>query len=216
MPLEISNITVGYVKEINILHNVSLKVERGEITALIGPNGVGKSTLFKTIYGFLTPSEGDITLENKSIVKIPPHEIAKRGIGYIPQESGLFRYLSVLDNLRLAAHFVGNKTGGELLTPIFRRFPILFQRKRMAAGNLSGGQQKQLEIAKRTIIVELRDLGFSDKEVKGFQKNLKCPKCGYQFFKHLHSKKWLTHLAQCKSKKRKTKNRIKTEFRTCY
>ena len=99
--LSLTGVTAGYVADIDVLRNVSLAIEKGRITGLIGLNGAGKSTLMKAICGFVRPHAGRIEYDGEDITGIAPHTLIDRGIWYIPQESSLFPYMSVGDNLRL-------------------------------------------------------------------------------------------------------------------
>jgi branched-chain amino acid transport system ATP-binding protein len=151
--LSLSGVTAGYVADIHVLRDVSLSIEKGRITGLIGLNGAGKSTLMKTICGFLRPVAGTIRYDGADITGIPPHTLLDRGIWYIPQESSLFPYMTVGDNLRLPLERLLRSSRGESelaarIRDVFERFPALAERTRTPAGNLSGGQQKMLELAK--------------------------------------------------------------------
>ncbi len=151
--LELTGVTAGYVADIEVLRGLSLSIERGRITGLIGLNGAGKSTLMKTICGFLRPLSGSVRFDGEDITGIAPHTLVARGISYIPQESSLFPYLSVADNLRLPLEALARSRRGDQgvearLADALARFPALAERTRTPAGNLSGGQQKMLEFAK--------------------------------------------------------------------
>ena len=110
--LVLDNVSAGYVADIDILRGVSIKVAPGVITGLIGLNGAGKSTIMKTICGFLRPSSGLIMFDGADITGIAPHTVIDRGIFYIPQESSLFNFMSVEDNLRLPLEHLVRATGG--------------------------------------------------------------------------------------------------------
>jgi branched-chain amino acid transport system ATP-binding protein len=154
--LSLTGITAGYVADIDVLRDVSLSIEKGRITGLIGLNGAGKSTLMKTICGFLRPHEGEVRYDGGDITGIPPHTLIDRGIWYIPQESSLFPYMSVADNLRLPLErLLKSRSGGEIearFRDALTRFPALADRMRTPAGNLSGGQQKMVEFAKAWVV----------------------------------------------------------------
>jgi branched-chain amino acid transport system ATP-binding protein len=155
--LSLTGVTAGYVADIDVLRNLSLSIEQGRITGLIGLNGAGKSTLMKTICGFLRPHKGEIRYDGDDITGIPPHTLIDRGIWYIPQESSLFPYMSVADNLRLPLErLLQSRGGGRELEARFQdallRFPALADRMRTPAGNLSGGQQKMVEFAKAWVV----------------------------------------------------------------
>ena len=155
--LSVDGVTAGYVADIDVLRNVSFSIEKGRITGLIGLNGAGKSTLMKTICGFLRPHAGAIRYDGGDITGIPPHTLIDRGIWYIPQESSLFPYMSVADNLRLPLERLRRSRGGggeieARFHDMLARFPALAERMRTPAGNLSGGQQKMLEFAKAWVV----------------------------------------------------------------
>ena len=153
--LQMQGVTSGYMGDIDVLRNVSLSVKRGSISGLIGLNGAGKSTLFKTIYGFLRPKTGNVQLEGKDIAGLAPHQLIDRGLWYIPQESSLFPYLTVEENLRLpleGRHWQFGDIIEQRFEDTLRRFPVLQQKLKSQAGDLSGGQQKSLEFAKAYMI----------------------------------------------------------------
>jgi branched-chain amino acid transport system ATP-binding protein len=155
--LAVSGVTAGYVGDIHVLRDLTLSIEAGRITGLIGLNGAGKSTLMKTICGFLKPIGGSIRYDGADITGIPPHTLLERGIWYIPQESSLFPFMTVADNLRLPLERLGRRTGrgGEVearFAEMLERFPLLGGRLGAQAGDLSGGQQKMLEFAKAFLV----------------------------------------------------------------
>lgn len=130
-----------------ILHGVSLEVHRGEAVGVIGPNGAGKTTLFRTIAGLLRPREGTITWEGARLDGRPPHEVARRGVVYVPAERELFPQMTVLENLELGAypHPAGRD---QLLGLVYGLFPRLRERRRQRAETLSGGEQQMLAIGR--------------------------------------------------------------------
>ena len=130
----------------NILRDVSLQAPPGEVTVLLGRNGVGKTTLLKCLMGLVPIRSGRIELEGQSIEKTTPYERAKAGIGYVPQGREIFARLSVEDNLRMG---LATKSGSAPIpAELFELFPILAQMKHRRGGDLSGGQQQQLAIAR--------------------------------------------------------------------
>jgi len=171
--LTMSGITAGYVQDIDILRNLSLSIEAGRITGLIGLNGAGKSTLMKTICGFLAPTAGKVEFDGADITAIPPHTLIDRGLWYIPQESSLFPYMSVEDNLRLPLEGKRrSQRGGDIesrFADALARFPAVEEKLRAQAGDLSGGQQKMVELAKawvvrpRLCLVDEPSIGLSPK-----------------------------------------------------
>ena len=157
--LTLRDVTAGYVADIDILRSVNVSVEEGAIAGLIGLNGAGKSTIMKTICGFLRPKSGAIVFDGSDITGIAPHRVIDRGIYYIPQESSLFPYMSVENNLRLPLEHLsrsqGKPTADEIAARFedtFQKFPALRERRRANAGDLSGGQQKMVEFAKAYLV----------------------------------------------------------------
>jgi len=149
--LEVDGVTAGYAQDIDVLRDVSLQVHAGRVSGLIGLNGAGKSTVVKTICGFLAPKAGSIELDGESIRGIEPHRLIDRGICCIPQESSLFPYLNVEENLLLPLQGRAKRFAGDIaqrFEEVLAIFPALRERRRAQAGDLSGGQQKQVEFAK--------------------------------------------------------------------
>ena len=153
--LNITDLYVGYYRDLNILQNVNLTAETGKITAILGANGVGKSTMLKAIYGFLRPNDGDIVLDGESVLGVPTHERIDRGLAYIPQQPGVFRYMSVEENLLVGAWtFRRDKQRiKQKLDENYARFPILRDKRKQMTGELSGGQQRMIEIG-RTLMTD--------------------------------------------------------------
>jgi len=147
--LETENINAFY-GDIQILWDLSFHVNEGEIVALIGSNGVGKSTTLKAISGILHPKSGKIKFYGEEIQKLSPHLIARKGLSLIPEGRELFPELSVIDNLVLGSIYIprASKKTNELLKNVFSFFPRLEERKTQIAGNLSGGEQQMLSIAR--------------------------------------------------------------------
>jgi len=143
--LAISGLTSGYGEAI-VIRGISLTVGAGEIVALLGKNGMGKSTLLKTVMGFLPAREGQVTLHGLDVTRDSPHRIARRAIAYTPQEQAIFQDLTVGDNLRLGR--LEDRWFEEELARIAEVFPFLRERLDQRAGTLSGGEQKMLLIAR--------------------------------------------------------------------
>jgi len=151
MLLEVHDLNTYYGMS-HVLQGISLNVDRGEIIALLGRNGMGKSTTLKSIMGLVKPRAGSVTLEGKSITGNPPYKVARAGIGYVPEERRIFPNLSVLDNLD-----IGIK-GGKIADPIdpkvwtvgriFQHFPMLEKRAQQKGRFLSGGEQQMLTIGR--------------------------------------------------------------------
>jgi branched-chain amino acid transport system ATP-binding protein len=147
----------AYYGESHILHGMTLKVETGEVATLVGRNGVGKTTTLRTIMGILPARRGAIELDGHSIAGLPSDRIAKRGLGYVPEERGILSTLSVFENLTLAP-VVGDKSWS--VERIFAEFPILKERAKAGGTTLSGGEQQMLAIARvlrsgaRTVLLD--------------------------------------------------------------
>ena len=149
--LDVDRVTAGYAQDIDVLRDVSLQVHAGQVSGLIGLNGAGKSTVVKAICGFLAPKAGRIEFAGESIAGIEPHRLIDQGICCIPQESSLFPYLSVEENLLLPLQGRAKRFAATLparYSEVLGMFPALEAKRRAQAGDLSGGQQKQLEFAK--------------------------------------------------------------------
>lgn len=174
--LALENVSAGYVADIDILRNVNIEIAEGAVTGLIGLNGAGKSTIMKTICGFLTPSAGKIQFDGKDITGIPAHKVIDHRISYIPQESSLFNYMSVENNLMLPLEHLARKKIGLTMDDLagrlencFEKFPLLRERRNAKAGDLSGGQQKMVEFAKaylqrpRLCLIDEPSIGLAPK-----------------------------------------------------
>ena len=153
--LEAKDLFVGYYEDLNILQGVNIKVEKAKITTILGANGVGKSTLLKSIYGFLRPNSGQVLLEGSEVTGVPTHELIGKGLAYIPQHPGIFRWMSIEENLTMGAYtFRNDKARIERkIDEIYERFPVLKERRKSLAGKLSGGQQRMIEVG-RTLMTD--------------------------------------------------------------
>lgn len=148
--LEIDDLYVGYYKDLNILQGVSVTARTSQITAVLGPNGVGKSTLLKSIFGFVKPQGGEVRFAGQNIVGTPAHHLVDLGISYIPQHQSVFPQMTVEENLELGAWSFRRDRGRirEKIEDNYERFPILRERKRSPAGELSGGMQRMVEVGR--------------------------------------------------------------------
>lgn len=162
--LELEHVAAAYSGS-KVLYNVNIKAEVGEITCLVGRNGVGKSTTMKAIMGLVSTPSGKITLNGKDITKLPPYARAKAGIGYVPQGREIFPQLTVKENILLGME--ANKDIKEIPESIFETFPILKEFLERRGGDLSGGQQQQLAIA-RAIVSKPKAL-ILDEPTEGIQ-----------------------------------------------
>jgi branched-chain amino acid transport system ATP-binding protein len=148
--LEINDLYVGYYKDLNILQGVSLRAREAQITAVLGPNGVGKSTLLKSIFGFVKPQQGEVRFAGQDIVGTPAHHLVRLGISYIPQHQSVFPHMTVEENLELGGWSFRHETARiqEKIEANYERFPILRERRRSPAGELSGGMQRMVEVGR--------------------------------------------------------------------
>lgn len=144
--LRVSSVSASY-NSVQVLFNVDLKLVGNEVLALIGRNGVGKTTLMRTLIGLLKPIKGTIQLDDKTISGLHPHAIARHGIAYVPQGRGIFPKLSVYENLLIGTR-AQNKKPAKIPNIVFDYFPILKERLRQPGGTLSGGEQQMLAIAR--------------------------------------------------------------------
>jgi branched-chain amino acid transport system ATP-binding protein len=146
--LRIDDIRVGYGKA-EALHGVSLHVQKGEIVALIGANGAGKSTTLRAISGLLKPSAGRILWKGQVISGLPAEKVVAAGIAHCPEERHVWAEMTVRENLMLGAYLIGSKAELDRRIGLaFDRFPRLKERERQLAGTLSGGEQQMLAIAR--------------------------------------------------------------------
>lgn len=148
MLLEVNNLSVFYGKA-QVFHDVSLTVDSGEIVAIIGPNGTGKTTLLRTISGLHRAAAGTLTFMGERIDGLPTHEIVKRGIAHCPERYKLFPEMTVLENVELGAFLRKDRSAVQRdLDDAFNLFPLLEERKNQEARTLSGGEQQMLAIAR--------------------------------------------------------------------
>ena len=146
--LKVDNIEV-YYGMIKALKGVSFEVNKGEIVALIGANGAGKTTILHTVTGLLKPKTGSIVFNDKDITKVPAHKIVTMGMAHVPEGRRIFQQLSVLDNIKLGAYTRKDKNEiEETLNYVYERFPRLKERKNQIAGTLSGGEQQMLAMGR--------------------------------------------------------------------
>ena len=143
--LKVSNINQYYGGS-HILRDVSLQATRGKVSVILGRNGVGKTTLLKSLMGLVAIKTGSIEFDGRAIERATPYERARAGIGYVPQGREIFSRLTVEDNLRMG---LASKPAGTPIPPeLFELFPVLRQMRQRRGGDLSGGQQQQLAIAR--------------------------------------------------------------------
>ena len=147
--LECNGIAAGYVKGLNILQGIDLVVNDGEIVSIIGPNGAGKSTLLKAIMSLIKVSAGRFYINGIEKTNLSTHKIVLEGIGYVPQVANVFPSLTIEENLEIGSWSIKQKK--EALEKIYSDFPLLSDRKKDKAGNLSGGQRQILALGRALI-----------------------------------------------------------------
>ena len=146
--LELSHVET-YYDDSHILFDLSLTVESGEVVCLLGRNGAGKTTTVRSVVGLTPPRAGRITLRGQDLVGLPPFRIARRGIGFVPEDRRIFFNLTVQENLEVARKTWGNGAASAWTADrVYELFPILRERRRQAGGTLSGGEQQMLTIAR--------------------------------------------------------------------
>ena len=165
--LEVKDLEV-YYGVIQAIKGVSFQVNQGEVIALIGANGAGKTTILHTITGLLSPKKGQVLFEGKDITKVPAHKIVSMGMAHVPEGRRVFAELSVYENLKMGAYT--RKDKGEIeesLANVYKRFPRLEERKNQMAGTLSGGEQQMLAMGRalmskpKIILMDEPSMGLS-------------------------------------------------------
>jgi branched-chain amino acid transport system ATP-binding protein len=175
--LEVRGVHAGY-GSIEALQGVDLRVEKGEIVALIGANGAGKSTLLMTICGNPAPVRGQIRLEGRDIAGLPTFAIVRRGVAQVPEGRRIFPHMTVLENLQLGTTPTGQAFFEEDLQRCFTLFPVLWERRQQRGGTLSGGEQQMLAIARalmsrpRLLLLDEPSLGLAPLLVKQIFKTI--------------------------------------------
>ncbi|NLN82157.1 MAG: ABC transporter ATP-binding protein [Clostridiales bacterium] len=157
-----------YYGVIQAIKGISFEVNEGEVIALIGANGAGKTTILHTITGLITARSGSIEFQGQKLTKTPAHKIVKMGIAHVPEGRRIFSQLTVFENLQLGAYTRGDKAETEAsLEAVYRRFPRLKERRNQVAGTLSGGEQQMLAIGRalmsrpKLILMDEPSMGLS-------------------------------------------------------
>lgn len=165
--LEVQSLTAGY-GSVDVLHQISLHVDAGEIVAVLGANGAGKSTLLRTLVGLLHPRLGSVRFEGQGIDREPPENILRRGVALVPEGRRIFVGLTVLENLLMGAYLEPRRAViEERCSDIYKRFPVLEERRHQLGETLSGGEQQQLAIARalmsqpRMLLLDEPSLGLA-------------------------------------------------------
>ncbi len=150
MILEVDGLVVGYGASV-VVHRVSLHVGEGEVVSLMGRNGAGKTTTLRGIMGLTRPRAGRAVLRGRLITGHPPYEIARRGVGYVPDDRRIFPDLTVEENLRLAERLAPARRGRWALERVYALFPALHELRASRGRHLSGGEQKMLAIGRALV-----------------------------------------------------------------
>ncbi len=145
--LQVSDLHV-YYGGIRALDGISLNVQEGQIVALLGANGAGKSSTLRSIAGIVKPRQGSIRFKGEELVGLKPHQVVRRGIAMVPEGRKVFTNLTVTENLRLGAYIRNSNGVEESMEEIFRLFPRLEERRSQSAGTLSGGEQQMLALGR--------------------------------------------------------------------
>jgi branched-chain amino acid transport system ATP-binding protein len=167
--LDIRELEAGYRRNVDVLHRVSLRVERGEAVSLLGANGAGKTTLLRVVSGLLQPHSGEIRFLGEDTVGRRPHQIARNGLAHVPEGREIFVRQTVAENLALGS--MGAADRGEREAALLEVFPVLREKLQQPAGELSGGQQQMLAIARglmsspAVVMLDEPSLGLSPKLV---------------------------------------------------
>jgi neutral amino acid transport system ATP-binding protein len=146
--LAVTSVVAGYVPQVDILNGVDIHVDKDEIVTVVGPNGAGKSTLLKVLVGLVPLKSGTVLLEGRSIAGLRPNAIVRQGLGYVPQRENVFETMPVEENLEIGLRPRRDLALKPRLEAMYALFPRLAERRRQAAGSLSGGERQMLAMAR--------------------------------------------------------------------
>jgi branched-chain amino acid transport system ATP-binding protein len=169
--LKVNDVHV-YYNAIHALKGVSFHVKKGELVTLLGANGAGKTTTLKTLSGLLRPRRGNIELEGESLAQTPPDEIVRRGVAHVPEGRRVFPRFTVLENLQIGGYSRDKTSLGPEMDFVFEMFPRIKERRKQAAGTLSGGEQQMLAIGRalmakpKLLLLDEPSMGLAPKIVE--------------------------------------------------
>ena len=172
---QIENLVSGYGQS-KILHQLNLNVEKKEIVAVMGRNGMGKTTFFKTLVGAIKTTGGSIKVDGKSVEKMEPYQRVENGIAYVPQGRMIFSTMTVLENIQTG---LPSSAHGKVPEDLYELFPVLWDMRKRKGGNLSGGQQQQLAIARalatnpKVLLLDEPTEGIQPSIIKDIARSLK-------------------------------------------
>lgn len=176
--LSVEDLFAGYEPGAPIVRGASITVAKGEIVAILGPNGAGKSTLIKAVAGLVAKFSGRVILEGEDISALPAHRIVRHGLAFVPQTENVFARMSVADNLALAAAIVPHGERHHRIEEMLAFFPVLAERRHIAAGRLSGGERQMVAVARalivrpRLLVLDEASAGLSPKMVEAVFRQL--------------------------------------------
>ena len=169
--LEVTDLVVAY-GAVRALDNVSIKVKGGSITAMLGANGAGKTTMLRAVSGLIRPRAGRISVDERDITRLPPEEIARLGVAHVPENGGVIVELTVAENLRLGGLWRRDKASlAEQVAMVYDLFPLLAERHNRPAATLSGGERQMLALGRalvgrpRLLLVDEPSLGLAPRVV---------------------------------------------------
>ena len=169
--LEVTDLVVAY-GAVRALDNVSIKVKGGSITAMLGANGAGKTTMLRAVSGLIRPRAGRISVDERDITRLPPEEIARLGVAHVPENGGVIVELTVAENLRLGGLWRRDKASlAEQVAMVYDLFPLLAERHNRPAATLSGGERQMLALSRalvgrpRLLLVDEPSLGLAPRVV---------------------------------------------------
>ena len=171
----VTSLASGYGQS-EVIHDINLKVDKQEIVAVMGRNGMGKTTLFKTLMGILPMRHGSITVDGRELAGMESHQRVASGVAYVPQGRMIFPGMTVLENIQTGLPASAN---GKVPDELYARFPVLFDMRSRRGGNLSGGQQQQLAIARalatnpKVLLLDEPTEGIQPSIIKDIAKSLK-------------------------------------------